>query len=239
MVTYNLPRAAPGIRAPITWFDAVGMFHEFGHALQALLSDVTYPSLAGLNVPDDTRELASQWFERYLGTPEVLQRFTRHARTGAPLPPALAARIEAARVFCEGIRTTEMLESAVYDLRLHLAATGPADLPALERQVGEELHAPPQVLPVSNAAQAIYLFGDDNYSAQFYSYLWSDELASEVFAAFLAAGGPYDRPVAERLRATILSRGSSLDPVAGFAAFLGRAPGIAALLVKRGLGDRE
>jgi len=179
------------------------------------------------------------WFERYLGTPEVLQRFTRHARTGAPLPPALAARIEAARVFCEGIRTTEMLESAVYDLRLHLAATGPADLPALERQVGEELHAPPQVLSVSNAAQAIYLFGDDNYSAQFYSYLWSDELASEVFAAFLATSGPYDRSVAERLRATILSRGSSLDPVVGFAAFLGRAPGIAALLVKRGLGDRE
>lgn len=236
MVSYNLPRATADGRAPITWFDAVGMFHEFGHALQALLSDVTYPSLAGLNVAGDAVELASQWFEHYFSTPEVLQRFTHHARTGAPLPAALAARIEQARVFCEGIRTTEMLASAVFDLRLHLAEVVPGDLPGLAAQVSAELRAPAQVLNVSAATQAIYLFGDDNYSAQFYSYLWSDELASEVFAAFRAASGPYDKAVAERLRATILSPGASVDPAAGFEAFLGRAPGIDALLVKRGLG---
>jgi len=239
MVSYNLPRPGPGGHAPITWFDAVGMFHEFGHSLQALLSDVTYPSLAGLNVTGDALELASQWFERYWSTPEVLQRFTRHEHTGAPLPAALAARVEQARVFCEGIRTTEMLESAVFDLRLHLAAAGPSELPGLADQVIAELHAPPQVLPVSAATQAIYLFGDDNYSAQFYSYLWSDELAAEVFAAFLRGKGPYDQAVAERLRMAILSRGGSVDPVAGYAAFLGREPGIDALLVKRGLGVAE
>jgi peptidyl-dipeptidase Dcp len=235
MVSYNLPRSQPGQRAQIGWLDAVGMFHEFGHALQALLSDVTYPSIAGLNVPGDTVELASQWLERYAATPEVLRRFTR-TDTGAAMPPALAAKIEAARVFCEGIRTTEMLETAVYDLRLHLATTGPDDLPAVMREVDDGVRAPPQVLPISVAAQASYLFGDDNYSAQFYSYLWSDELASAVYAAFVAAGGPYDRAVAERLRAAILSRGSAVDPAAAIAAFLGRAPGIDELLARRGFG---
>jgi peptidyl-dipeptidase Dcp len=235
MASYNLPRSPPGTRAPISWPDAVGMFHEFGHALQALLSDVTYPSIAGLNVPGDTRELASQWLERYVATPEVLRRFTR-SDTGAAMPAALAAKIEAARVFCEGIRTTEMLETAVYDLRMHLAATGPDDLPGLEREVRAAVHAPPQVLPISVAAQAVYLFGDDNYSAQFYSYLWSDELASAVYTAFLQAGGPYDRRVAERLRATLLSRGSAVDPAAAIVTFLGKPPGIDALLVRRSLG---
>jgi peptidyl-dipeptidase Dcp len=100
------------------------------------------------------------------------------------------------------------------------------------------VRAPPQVLPISVAAQASYLFGDDNYSAQFYSYLWSDELASAVYAAFSAAGGPYDRAVAERLRAGLLSRGSSVDPAAAVAGFLGRAPGIDELLARRGLGAR-
>lgn len=234
-VNYNLARPAPGARGSLTWFDAVGLFHEFGHALQALLSDVTYPSLAGLNVAGDTVEMASQWFERYVATPEVLERFTRHEQTGRPMPAALAARIERSRVFAEGIRTTAMLESAVLDLRLHLARAVPADLDGLERKVQTDVGAPSQVPAIGRLTQAIYLFGGDNYSAQFYSYLWSDELAAEVFETYLEGQGPYDRAVAARLRAEIFAKGASADPAGAFSAFRGRAPGVDALLKKRGL----
>ena len=235
-VSYNFARPAPGGRVPLTWFDAVGVFHEFGHSLQALLSNVTYPSLAGLNVAVDSMEMASQWFERYLATPEVLAQFTHHAKTGRSMPPELAARIESSRNLGEGIRTAEMLESALLDMRLHSGAPHPLGLEAMEQHLSEELHAPRQVLPAVPVAQNIALFGGDNYAAQFYSYLWSDELEADVLAAFFEGEGPFDRTVAERLRAQLLSRGATVDPMTAYVAFRGRAPVIRALLHKRGLG---
>ncbi|MEJ7601862.1 MAG: M3 family metallopeptidase [Kofleriaceae bacterium] len=178
--------------------------------------------------------MASQWFERYLATPEVIARFTRHDTTAQPMPAALVERIERARNFAEGIRTMAMLQTSVLDLDLHTLPV-PPDFGALERAIAAAVHAPPEVSAVGGAVQAGFLFGGENYAAQFYSYLWSDALAAEVYEAFLAGTGPYDRTVAERLRAHVLATGDSLPPADAYRRVLGKVPGIDALLRKRGM----
>jgi peptidyl-dipeptidase Dcp len=232
---YNIARPNTTGRSAISWREAVGLFHEFGHALQALLSDVTFPTLAGNNVATDALEFSSQWMERYVATPEVLSRFAKHETTGEPMPSELVRQIVKSQLLGEGIRTTEMLETAAIDLGLHLAESVPGDFKKFEDDVAEQVRAPKEVPPVILSRQASVLFGGEDYAAQFYSYLWSDALAAELYEAFLAGEGPYDRTVAARLRKEILSKGSSVEASEAYRAFRGSRPSIEALLRKRGL----
>jgi peptidyl-dipeptidase Dcp len=230
----NFIQGRPGEPVLISWTDATTLFHEFGHALHGLASAVTYPSLAGTAVARDYVEFPSQLLEHWLSTPEVLQRFAVHYRTGEPIPRALVERIERAATFNQGFATVEYLSSALVDMRLHLAGDRPIDPRAFERETLAELGMPREIVMRHRTPHFLHVFGSDGYSAGYYSYLWSDVLTADAAEAFLEAGGFYDRAVAQRLRDNIFAVGNTLDPAAGFRGFRGRDPQIDALMRKRG-----
>jgi peptidyl-dipeptidase Dcp len=210
------------------------MFHEFGHALHGLNSNVNYPSLAGTAVARDYVEFPSQLLEHWLSTPEVLQRFAVHYQTGKPIPQALVDRIKRADTFNEGFETTEYLASALVDMKLHLAADQKIDADAFEKETLAQLGMPKEIVMRHRLPHFGHIFNSDAYSAGYYSYLWSDVLTADAFGAFVEAGGPYDRKVAERLRKYIFSVGNTIDPAEAYRAFRGRDPRIEALMKKRG-----
>ena len=230
----NFVKPPPGEPALISWDDATTLFHEFGHALHGLCSDVTYPSLAGTRVARDYVELPSQLLEHWLSTPEVLGRFAIHSTTAAPIPAELVAKIRRAETFNAGFRTVEFLASAIVDMKLHLAGDEPIDPARFERQTLETLGMPGEIVMRHRIPHFLHLFADDGYSAGYYSYLWADTLTADAWEAFTEADGPWDPAVAERLRRHVLSAGNTVDPEEGYRAYRGRDATIDALMRKRG-----
>jgi len=231
----NFVKGAPGEPLLISWDDATTMFHEFGHALHGLSSNVNYPSVSGTAVFRDYVEFPSQLLEHWLPTPEVLQRFAVHYKTGEPIPQSLVDRIKRASTFNEGFRTVEYLSSAIVDMRLHLAGDQKIDPDAFERQALAELGMPSEIVMRHRTPQFLHVFAGDGYSAGYYSYLWSDVLTADAAEAFQEApGGFYDSEVAKKLRQSIFSVGNTVDPAEGYRAFRGRDPKIDALMRKRG-----
>jgi peptidyl-dipeptidase Dcp len=235
----NFVKPPPGEPALLSWDDATTLFHEFGHALHGLCSDVVYPSLAGTRVARDYVELPSQLFEHWLSTPEVLSRFAIHCETGRPIPEDLVARIRRAETFNSGFRTVEFLASAIVDMRLHLAGEEPIDPAGFERQTLDTLGMPAEIVMRHRIPHFLHIFADDGYSAGYYSYLWADTLTADAWEAFTEAGGPWDGAVAERLRADVLSAGNTIDPADGYRRFRGRDATIDALMRKRGFAATE
>jgi len=230
----NFVKPAPGEPVLVSWSDATTLFHEFGHGLHGLASNVSYPSLAGTNVDRDYVEFPSQLLESWLSTPEVLNKFARHCRTGAPIPKALVEKIERAAKFNKGFENVEYLSSALVDMRLHLEPEKARDITAFERDTLAQIRMPVQMVMRHRLPHFGHLFSGDSYSAGYYSYLWADTLSADAFEAFVEAGGPYDRKVAKRLHDYVFSAGNTIDPEEGYRLFRGRDPKIDALMRKRG-----
>jgi peptidyl-dipeptidase Dcp len=210
------------------------MFHEFGHALHGLSSNVTYPSLAGTNVARDYVEFPSQLMEHWLSTPEVLNKFALHYQTGKPIPQELVDKINKTATFNQGFGTVEYLSSALVDMRLHLADPANIDPDKFESETLTSIGMPHEIVMRHRLPQFGHLFSSDSYSAGYYSYLWSDVLTADAFEAFTEAGGPYDKKVAKRLYDQIFSVGNTIDPADAYRNFRGRDPNVDALMRKRG-----
>ncbi|MFO1065297.1 MAG: M3 family metallopeptidase [Pirellulales bacterium] len=230
----NFVKGEPGEPVLISWDDAVTLFHEFGHALHGLNSKVKYPSQSGTNVARDYVEFPSQINEHWLSTPEVLNRFAVHYKTGEPMPKSLLEKIQKAATFNQGFSTVEFLASALMDMKLHLAGAAKIDPDAFERETLKELGMPREIVMRHRTPQFSHIFADDGYSAGYYSYLWSDALTADAAEAFKEAGSFYDKAVAARLHDHVMSVGDTIDPAEGFRKFRGRDVDIKALLRKRG-----
>ena len=230
----NFVKGKAGEPVLVSWGDAVTLFHEFGHALHGLSSNVTYPSLAGTAVDRDYVEFPSQLIEHWLATPEVLEKYARHCKTGAPIPEELVRKIERASKFNKGFENVEYLSSALVDMRMHLDPASAEDVSAFERNTLEALGMPHEMAMRHRLPHFGHLFNSDSYAAGYYSYLWADTLSADAFEAFTEAGGPYDRSVATRLLENVFAAGNTTDPEEGYRAFRGRDAGIEALMRKRG-----
>src|SRR5215216_3753444 len=235
----NFVKGKPGEPVLISWDDAITMFHEFGHALHGLNSNVTYPSISGTTVARDYVEFPSQLLEHWLSTPEVLQRFALHYQTGKPIPQALVDNIKRSATFNQGFATVEYLSAALVDMKLHLAGDKKIDPDAFERETLAQLGMPKQIVMRHRTPQFLHVFSSDGYSAGYYSYLWSDVLTADAFGAFVEGKGPYDRTVAERLRKHVFSVGNTIDPADAYRAFRRRDPKIDALMKKRGFSAKS
>ncbi len=218
----NFVKGRPGEPILVSWDDAVTLFHEFGHALHGISSDVTYPSLSGTNVDRDYVEFPSQLIEHWLATPEVLDRYARHCRTGEAIPRELVKKIERASRFNKGFENVEYLSSALVDMRMHLEPAKVGDVDAFERETLASLGMPPQMVMRHRLPHFGHLFSGDAYSAGYYSYLWADTLSADAFEAFTEAGSAYDKAVAKRLRDHVFAAGNTVDPAEGYRAFRGR-----------------
>lgn len=232
----NFVKGKPGEPVLISWDDASTLFHEFGHALHGLSSNVTYPTVSGTAVARDYVEFPSQLFEHWLPTPEVLNRFARHYKTNEPIPQSLVDRIEKAATFNEGFATTEFLGSALVDMKMHLAGSTPIDSKKFEKETLDALGMPKQIVMRHRPTQFNHVFSGDGYSAGYYSYLWAETLTADAFEAFEEGKGPYDKAVAKRLTDHVFSVGNTIDPADGYRAFRGRDPKIDALMRDRGFG---
>jgi len=230
----NFVKGTPGAPVLISWDDATTLFHEFGHALHGLSSNVAYPSLAGTEVALDFVEFPSQILEHWLPVPEILQRYARHYETGEPIPAALVARLERAANFNQGFQTVEYLASAIVDMKLHLAGAAKIDPDAFERETLAAIGMPREIVMRHRTPQFGHIFSGDGYSAGYYSYLWADTLTADAWEAFTAGAGPWDKQVAKRLREHVFSVGNTVDPAETYRAFRGRDAGIEALMRKRG-----
>jgi peptidyl-dipeptidase Dcp len=233
----NFVKGKAGEPVLVSWTDAETLFHEFGHALHGLSSNVTYPSLAGTSVARDYVEFPSQLLEHWLSTPEVLDRFALHVETGKPMPRELVAKIERASTFNQGFATVEFLASALIDMKLHLAAGGGGvaiDPDKFERETLSALGMPKELVMRHRTPQFSHVFSSDGYSAGYYSYLWADTLTADAWDAFTEGGGAYDKAVAKRLHDHVFSVGNTVDPADAYRAFRGKDPGIDALMRDRG-----
>jgi peptidyl-dipeptidase Dcp len=234
----NFSKPAAGEPALLSFDDARTLFHEFGHALHGLLSDVTYPLLAGTAVASDFVELPSQLYEHWLEVPEVLTKHTRHYKTGEPMPQALLDKVLKTRTFNQGFATVEYTACALVDLDVHALDKADApDVTALEQQSLARIHMPPEIAMRHRVPHFQHLFSGGGYAAAYYSYMWSEVLDADAFAAFTEAGNPFDPATAKRLRDSIYSAGNLRDPAEAYIAFRGRLPTVEALLKKRGLDD--
>ena len=230
----NFVKGAPGQPVLISWDDATTLFHEFGHALHGLNSNVNYPSVSGTRVARDYVEFPSQLNENWLATPEVLSRFALHHITGKPIPPELVAKITKTHTFRKGFDVTEYLASALIDMKLHLAGDADIDPDAFEREELAKLGMPEELPMRHRTPQFQHIFAGDGYSAGYYSYLWSEVLDHDAFEAFTEASGPYDKTVAKRLHDKIMSVGNTIDPADQYRAFRGRDPDVKAYLRDKG-----
>ena len=228
----NFAKGATGEPVLISLDDAQTLFHEFGHAIHAMLQNVTYPGLAGK--PRDFVEYPSQVNEHWLLTRDVLDKYARHYQTGAAMPQALLDKIEASKTFNQGFATSEYLSSAIVDMKLHTVADGVVDPDAFERTTLTEIGMPRELVMRHRLPQFNHLFSSDSYSAGYYSYLWSETMDADTFAAFEEAGSPWDKPTADRFARILLSTGNETDRAAAYRAFRGRDPDVNALLKKRG-----
>jgi peptidyl-dipeptidase Dcp len=232
----NFSKGADGQPSLLSPDDARTLFHEFGHGLHGMLSDVTYPSLSGTSVFTDFVELPSQLYEHWQEQPQVLQQFARHYQTGEPLPEDLLHRFIAARKFNQGFATVEFVSSALIDLEFHTQpAAAVADVEAFERRELERIGMPAEISLRHRPQQFGHIFSGDHYAAGYYSYMWSEVMDADAFGAFEEAGDIFDPAVAKRLHDDIYSSGGSRDPESAYIAFRGREPEPDALLRRRGL----
>jgi peptidyl-dipeptidase Dcp len=232
----NFARGAPGEPTLLSFDDAHTLFHEFGHGLHGLLSNVTYERLSGTAVLRDFVELPSQIFEHWLNEPEVLKRHARHHLTGEAIPDALIEKLKRARLFNQGYETVRYTASALVDMAAH-ALTG-SDVPevvAFERDELARIGAPAAAGMNHRLTHFQHLFSGSGYAAGYYVYLWAEVLDADGFDAFVEAGNPFDPAVASRLREFIYSSGNSLEPSAAYRAFRGRGPTVEPMLKQRGL----
>jgi peptidyl-dipeptidase Dcp len=234
----NFARGAEGQPSLLSPDDARTLFHEFGHGLHGMLSDVTYPSLSGTNVFTDFVELPSQLYEHWQEQPQVLRQFARHYQTGEPLPDDLLRRFLAARQFNQGFATVEFVASALIDLEFHTQpAAASRDVRAFERQELEKIGMPAEISLRHRPQQFGHIFSGDHYASGYYSYMWSEVMDADAFGAFEEAGDIFDPAVAKRLHDDIYASGGSRDPEDAYVAFRGREPEPDALLRRRGLAE--
>jgi peptidyl-dipeptidase Dcp len=228
----NFVHGAPGEPVLISLDDARTLFHEFGHALHALLSEVHYPGLG--RTPQDFVEYPSQVHEFWVLTRPILDRFAKHYKTGKPMPQALVDKVARSSKFNQGYATVEYLSSAIVDMKLHTIPDGAIDAERFERDTLDEIGAPHEVAMRHRLPQFSHLFAGDAYSAGYYSYLWSEVMDADTREAFAEAGDVFDPTVAGKLRTYILAPGDSTDRAEAYRQFRGRDPDVAALLKKRG-----
>ncbi|SHF33188.1 peptidyl-dipeptidase Dcp Metallo peptidase. MEROPS family M03A [Ruegeria intermedia] len=233
-VVINVCNFAKGDPALLSYDDARTLFHEFGHALHQMLSNVTYESISGTSVARDFVELPSQLYEHWLEVPEVLAEFATHAETGAPMPPEMLEKVLGAANFDQGFQTVEYVASALVDLAFH-DGPAPADPMARQVEVLAEIGMPHAIGMRHAAPHFAHVFAGDGYSSGYYSYMWSEVMDADAFAAFEEAGGAFDREKARALEDHILSTGGSKEAEDLYLAFRGRLPGVDALLKGRGL----
>ena len=233
----NFAKAPAGEPTLLSFDDARTLFHEFGHALHGLLSDVTYPMLAGTAVPGDFVELPSQLYEHWFEQPQVLREHARHYLTGEPMPEDLLKRLLAARTFNQGFSTVEYTASAIVDMTLHLSSAGEGglDVLAFEADALERIAMPAEISMRHRSPHFAHIFSGDGYAAGYYSYLWSEVLDADAFDAFREAGDIFHPETASRLRTYVYGAGNLRDPKEAYTAFRGRLPSIDPLLRKRGL----
>ncbi|MEM7614118.1 MAG: M3 family metallopeptidase, partial [Pseudomonadota bacterium] len=234
----NFAKPEAGQPALLTYDDARTLFHEFGHALHGLLSDVTYASISGTSVALDFVELPSQLYEQWLSTPQVLGAFARHSETGAPMPDDLRQRLLAAETFDQGFATVEYVASALVDQALH-AGPAPRDPLARQREVLDEIGMPDAIVMRHAIPHFLHVFAGDMYSSGYYSYMWSEVMDADAFSAFEETGDIFDQNMARALEENILSTGGSRDPSDLYTAFRGKMPDVQALLQQRGLSSAE
>jgi peptidyl-dipeptidase Dcp len=232
----NFAKGAEGEPSLLSPDDARTLFHEFGHALHGMFSNVMFPSLSGTSVFTDFVELPSQLYEHWQERPEVLQKFARHYQTGEPLPEDLLQRFLAARKFNQGFATVEFLSSALLDLEFHTQpAAASRNVRAFEQAELKKIGMPEEIAMRHRPTQFGHIFTGDHYAAGYYSYMWSEVMDADAFGAFEEAGDIFDPATAKRLHDDIYSTGGSVDPEAAYVAFRGREPEPDALLRRRGL----
>lgn len=231
----NFSKGTEGEPTLMTFDDGRTLFHEFGHALHSMMSDVTYPRISGTSVATDFVELPSQLFEHWLMQPDVLSRFAVHYETGAPMPQDLIDRLLAARNFNQGWAAVEYTASAIVDMELHAKTDGDVDPAQVERDTLKRIGMPAAITPRHRLPHFGHLFMGDHYSAGYYSYLWSEVLDADAFNAFEEAGDAFDSDTAARLAEHIYAAGGRQDPGDAYRAFRGRDAKVEALLEKRGL----
>lgn len=233
-VVINVCNFAKGDPALLSYDDARTLFHEFGHALHQMLSDVTYESISGTSVARDFVELPSQLYEHWLEVPQVLAEFATHVETGAPMPQDMLDKVLQAATFDMGFQTVEYVASAIVDLDFH-EGTPPEDTMVRQAQILSDLGMPSAITMRHATPHFAHVFAGDGYSSGYYSYMWSEVMDADAFAAFEEAGGPFDPERAQALEEHILSTGGSREAEDLYLAFRGRMPGVDALLRGRGL----
>ena len=229
----NFAKAPDGQPNLLTYDDARTLFHEFGHALHSLLSDVTYAYISGTNTATDFVELPSQLYEHWLSEKPVLAKFALHAETGKPMSDALLEKLLAAANYDQGFSTVEYLSSALVDLNFHTSAKT-ADPMVSQAAILNVLGMPKSIKMRHGTPHFQHVFSGDGYASAYYSYMWSEMMDADAFAAFKETGDIFDRETAARLEKHILSAGSSQDEAALYLAFRGKMPGVGALLKQRG-----
>ncbi|MER9331041.1 M3 family metallopeptidase [Mesorhizobium sp. M0488] len=231
----NFAKPPAGEAALLSVDEAKTLFHEFGHALHGMLTDVTWPSISGTSVSRDFVELPSQLYEHWLTVPAVLEKHALHVRTGEPMPKALLDKMLAARTFGAGFATVEFTASALMDMAYHARPDAPEAPLRFEAETLAALDMPDTIAMRHRTPHFGHVFAGDGYSAGYYSYMWSEVLDADAFAAFEETGDPFNPVLAERLRKNIYAAGGSKDPEELYTAFRGKMPSPEAMMVKRGL----
>ncbi len=231
----NFAKPPAGEPALLSVDEAKTLFHEFGHALHGMLTEVTWPSVAGTAVSRDFVELPSQLYEHWLTVPAILEKHARHHRTGQPMPKALVDKMLAARNFAAGFNTVEFTSSALVDMAYHSRPDAPAEPLAFEAETLAKLDMPDAIVMRHRTPHFLHVFSGDGYSAGYYSYMWSEVLDADAFQAFEETGDPFDPQMAEKLRLNIYSAGGSKDPEELYLSFRGKMPTADAMMAKRGL----
>jgi peptidyl-dipeptidase Dcp len=232
----NFTKGAPGTPVLISLDDAETLFHEFGHALHALTNDTTYPSLG--RTPRDFVEFPSQVHENWVLTREVLDEYARHVKTGEKMPQALIDKMRAASTFNQGFATVEYLGAAIVDMKLHADPSGEIEPDEFEKKAVSAIGMPAQIVMRHRLPQFNHLFTSDAYSAGYYSYLWSDVMAADAWAAFEEARDPWHAETAAKFKNLILATGDAIDRAEAYRQFRGRDPKVEALLKKRGFSAK-
>ncbi|MBL6609604.1 MAG: M3 family metallopeptidase [Rhodobacteraceae bacterium] len=233
-IVINVCNFAKSDPALLSYDDARTLFHEFGHALHQMLSNVTYEMISGTSVPRDFVELPSQLYEHWLDVPEVLAKFATHAETGAAMPQDLLEKVLAAATYDMGFQTVEYVACAMVDLFYHTGDI-PTDIMRRQTDILDQIDMPKAIGMRHATPQFAHVFSGGYYASAYYSYMWSEVMDADAFAAFEDKGDPFDQSLAQSLEENILAAGGSKDPELLYQAYRGRLPGVQALLQGRGL----
>jgi peptidyl-dipeptidase Dcp len=232
----NFAKGAPGEPTLLSYDDARTLFHEFGHGLHGMMSNVRYERLAGTSVLRDFVELPSQLFEHWLSEPEVLKKHARHYQTNEVIPDALVNKMKQARTFNQGFDAATFCASALVDVKLHQRENmDNLDLAAFEREQLAAINLPPQIYMRHRLPHFLHLFASAGYASQYYVYLWAEVLDADAYDAFKETGNPFDKATAERLLKFIYSSGGTMMPMTAYEKFRGRSPTVEPMLRKKGL----